>query len=48
MNKKFDSTNKSYSTPECEYVELIPYTTVCESGTLDKVSEGDAGDDWFD
>ena len=48
MNTNFNSPSKSYSPPECEDLELIPYTTVCESGTLGNVSEGGAGDDWTD
>ena len=48
MNINFDSPNKSYSTPECEDLEMIPDMTVCESGTLGPINEGDPGDDWCD
>lgn len=48
MKKEFDSLNKSYSTPKCEVVELVPHMTVCASGTLSKVNEGNADNDWTD
>ena len=48
MKKNLDFINKTYSAPKCEFVELVPYMTVCASGNLSKVSEGNAGSDWTD